>query len=802
MKLIRTILGVAIGATVLQFYSSADIQAAETARAIEEIVVTSRRRDESQQDVPISVTAFGSERIDQIKPTTLRDFDGLAPNVYLGMNTAGPGAAALYIRGIGYADIEKTQSPQVGVIVDGIQMGSSTGQLIDTFDVESVEINRGPQGVLFGKNTIGGNIVVNRVKPQFDEFTANASIEFGNYSAENYKLRVNLPLVDDALALKIGVIKREREGYYDNRNLGGTAGDINFEAFTTALRWAPADNFSVIATYDKIDDKSQTLPQDPRFDGSNRFINLADKREPTIYDVDQLGINATWDLGDNHTLYSVTGLHRGADLVNQDFDGGGVDGLGLPFAQLHTLRDQELEVFTQEFRLAGAFTEDLDYMMGYYYYESELDFIQTTNNILQLANLGLVPFGLAADGSTPCSSSPLQLRAHPAIGDNFCQFPNARSVQSAGEDVESTAIFGSLTWRPMEQLEVAVGFRNIQEDKEARNSYVDYSNRTFDADDLDEFDFSSYMPRQGNRYAGGDDWSKTIWTASVNYAFTEANRVYASYSEGFRSGGFSIRSARSASEATFDPETAEQIEIGTKNEFMDGALLLNLAWYQIELNNGQFSSIITLPPESIPGTTTIINNGTKSTLDGWEFEGRWLINDNFTLSFNYGTVNADNAAFTLPCDIVDGCAAGPGMFDPSGTLRNLGGHGDSRQPEDSVSVNLFYVREMAAGVLYLNTGYKHVGEFLLVNTGAGHDQRTFDGEYSSWDARIAYDIRMDNDAILSLSLYGKNLRDEEWREQALFLGSGTEVLPSGGPNTGFQGWGAPRTYAFEVRYSM
>ena len=125
---------------------------------IEEIVVTSRRRAESVQDVPLSVTAFGEEKIDQIKPKTLRDFDGLAPNLYVGMNTAGPGASALYIRGVGYAGIEKAQTPQVGVIVDGVQMGSSTGQLIDAFDIESIEVNRGPQGVLYGKNTTGGKL--------------------------------------------------------------------------------------------------------------------------------------------------------------------------------------------------------------------------------------------------------------------------------------------------------------------------------------------------------------------------------------------------------------------------------------------------------------------------------------------------------------------------------------------------------------------------------------------------------------------------------------------------------------------
>ena len=262
MKLLRNVLSTTIVLTT--FGGPAITLAEESSRTIEEIVVTSRRRDESVQDVPLSVTAFDEQRIEQLKPTTLRDFDGLAPNVYIGMNTAGPGASAIYIRGVGYADIEKSQSPQVGVIVDGIQMGSSTGQLIDVFDVESIEINRGPQGVLFGKNTIGGNIVVNRVRPQFNELGVTASVELGNFDSQNVKARINLPIADDTLALKIGAIVRERDGYYDNLTLNQTAGDVDFKAYTMALRWAPSDNFEATLTYDNIDDSSQIPPQDPR----------------------------------------------------------------------------------------------------------------------------------------------------------------------------------------------------------------------------------------------------------------------------------------------------------------------------------------------------------------------------------------------------------------------------------------------------------------------------------------------------------------------------------------------------------
>ena len=797
MKYTRTLMGIAIGLTSVS--GPVAIYAQEQARTMEEVVVTSRRREESQQDVPVSVTAWGAEAIEQVKPTTLRDFDSLAPNVYIGMNTAGPGASALYIRGIGYADIEKSQSPQVGVIVDGIQMGSSTGQLIDTFDVESIEINRGPHGVLFGKNTIGGNIVVNRVKPEFNDFGINTSAELGNYDSETWKVRFNLPLVEDTLALKVGAISREREGYYDNVTLGQTAGDIDFQSFTTALRWAPTDRLDIIATLDNIDDRSQIPPQDPRFDGSNPFVNRANKEEPTEYDVDQLGIRATWEATDDITIYSITGWHDGSDSVNQDFDGGSEAGLAIPFAQLHTLREQDFEVFTQELRLHGSLGDKVDYLLGYYYYESELDFQQRTNNILQLPSVAIAPL----PSGVPCAVA--GFRANPTVGDAFCQFPNARSTQIASEDVESRALFGSITWRPVDDIELLLGVRNIREEKDGFNSYFDHGTGTFDTTGPEaEFDFSAYPTVAGVTYEISDDWDDTIWTGSLTWNYTDSNRVYLNYSEGFRSGGISIRSARDPLEAPFDPESADQIEIGFKNEFLNGALRLNLAWYELTLEGGQFSSIISLPPGSIPGTTTIINNGDEAVLDGWELEGRWLINDNFQLSFNYGTTNADNSAFTLPCGILDGCASSiPGNPpDPAGTLRMLGGNDDSRQPEKTYALRLSYEKEIGNGILYADIGHKHTGEFLLVNTGAGNDARTYDGDYDLWDARIAYAIRLRNDSVLTLTASGKNLADEEYREQALFLGGGTFLLPGGGPNTGFQGWGAPRTYAFEVHYSL
>ena len=793
MKITRmTALLAAVGASTIMPVAIAE----ESTRSMEEVVVTSRRKDESVQDVPLSVTAFGEEAIAQIKPNTLRDFDGLVPNVYIGMNTAGPGASALYIRGVGYADIEKTQSPQVGVIVDGIQMGSSTGQLIDVFDVESIEINRGPQGVLFGKNTIGGNIVVNRVKPQFNDFGVKASAEMGNYNGRTMKARVNIPLIDDTLAFKFGAISRERDGFYNNVNLNRTSGDIDFSSQTAALAWAPSDRVEVNLTYDHIGDRSQTMPQDPRFDGDNRFVNRADKVEPTRYEVDQLGLKIDWDLSDTMTLHYVGGSANGRDVVNQDFDGGDINGAAIPFAQLHTLRDQKYDIQSQELRLDIEVNEHVSAMVGYYDFASDLAFRQDTNNILQLPNVAI--FG----ANVPCAAAGFRNNATPGL-ETFCQFPNARSTQLAGETVDSKAWFGSISYRATDDFEVTLGARSIDESKSAYNGYTDFSFNAADGraanpvyDDVsaagyNEHDFRGLASIPGASYETPEkSWSETIITASASYRISDQSLAYASYSEGFRSGGFSIRNASGPDRAGYNPETADQFEIGVKNDFLDTRLRVNLAYYVLNREGAQFSSIITLPPGSIPGTTTYINNGGESESKGIEIEGQWFMNDNLRLIFNYGTIDVENSAFTLACELVDGCVtAVVGELDPSGTLRNLGGGSDSRQPEDSLSISLAYDQEMGGGLFGANVGYKTVGDFLLVNTGGGADQRLYEGGYAQMDARISYSFETSGGDQWSITAFGKNLTDEAFKEHALFLG---------GPTTGFQGWGAPRTYALEL----
>lgn len=780
------------------------IYAEESSRTMEEVVVTSRRKSESVQDVPLSVTAFGEEAIEQMKPRTLQDFEGMAPNVYIGSNAAGPSASAIYIRGVGYAEIEKTQSPQVGVIVDGVQMGSSTGQLIDLFDVESIEVNRGPQGVLFGKNTIGGNIVVNRTKPQYDTFGIKTSIEAGNYNSTTGKVRVNIPLSDN-VAVKVGAIDRTRDGFYDNINLGGTAGDIDFQSQTMAIAFAPTDNLDVLLTYDHINDRSDTKPQDPRYNGDDRLITEADKDQPTIYDVEQLSLQVNLALSDNLDLHLTSAQSGSQDLVNQDFDSGDINGLAIPFAQLHTLRNQKYDITTHELRLNGALTDNLDFMLGYYYFKSDLDFRQDTNNVLQLpaaAFAGVVDGNCNLDPALTGGIEGIPLfRANPAGPFNLCQVSNARSTQFAGESVDSSAFFASVTFRPTEDLEVMVGARYIDEEKEAFNSYFDYSvqpagpgaaNPRYDDKTVpgyNEFDFRGYVMTPGSAYQTPvTGWSDTIITASASYRVNELTMAYLNYSEGFRSGGFSIRNASGPERAGYDPEDASQIELGIKTDLLDGRLRLNMAYYQLERRNAQFSSIITLPPGSIPGTTTYILNGGGSDNDGIELEAQWFISDNLRLQLAAGQIDVSNIEYEINCSLIEVCGD-----LPAGTNVTRGGDSDSRQPDWNASLRLAYDQSIGDMNFSGNIGYRRVGNFLLVNTGGGADQRLFEGGYHNIDAAAGLSWETNNGSEISVTLMGKNLTDEEWLDNALFLG---------GPTTGFQGWGYARTYAVELRYSM
>ena len=803
-------------ATTLAGWPSA-AQAQSQSGAIEEIIVTSRRIQESIQDVPVAVSAFTPDDIDRIAPRTLRDFDGLMPNVRIGMNTAGPSAGALYIRGIGYADIEKTQSPAVGVIIDGVYQGSNTGQLIDTFDVQQMEVNRGPQGVLQGKNTTGGSIVVTRVRPEFNEWGWVVSGQAGDYSEEQLKGRLNIPLIDDKLALKIAGITKERDGFYDNYNApcSECVGAIDYDAFTTALRFAPTERFEATLTYDYIKDRGDIPPQDPRWNSEDPFQNGANFDEYQEYDVDALTLNMEWDIGPG-TVTSITGWQQADDTVGQDFDGDNRFSPPIPLVQLHTLREQEYEQFSQELKYTWNINDNIRTTFGGFYWDTDLDFAQGTNQILQLPPEAFDPiFGLPPGGVTPgCTifggPSPLVPNPNPAIGDSLCQLGPLWADHQASEEVESWAVFGAVDWNITDNIEVSAGARYIEEDKDFQTQFGE---RVAPAGGpVDELGDPINPPTQpgsnlpectqpvainppcvfpGFPVTGSDSWDDVVFKLSSTWRITDNNMVYAVYSEGFRSGGFSIRGT-DPDRLTYEPEDVSNIEVGTKNDLFDGRLRVNVAAFYMELDKPQASSI--LNQAASPGTNTLILNGNELQSYGLEVEATWAVTDSFSLIANVGLQDVENQESTQSCqDVVwnqlegTACNADQNPDDYPDAVRSFDKQMGFLATDWNYAVSAVFDREIGPGRFTAAVTAKVTDDVWIAGTPGAE---VIEEGYTLWDARVAYDWQLANNDIIRFAVIGKNLGDEEYKEQELPLGA----------TGGFRGWGAPRQYAAEISW--
>lgn len=770
--------------------------AAEPENTIEEIVVTSRRRAESQQDVPLAVTAFNADDIERINPDTLRDIDGRMPNVFIGRQTAGPQMGAIFIRGLGYADVEKNIPPAVGVIIDGVYQGNNTGQLIDMFDVAQIEVNRGPQGVLYGKNTTGGTIVVKRVQPEFNEWGVSIAGELGNYERRELKARVNVPMVNDTLALKLGGIVKERDGFYDNIVTDDPIGDVDYQAFTAALRWNISDTAEATLTYDLLKDRSDSVAMDARYNGDDPFVNENDWDAQTKYDQDMFGLVIDWQISDRLTLHSITGYTDSEDAVEQDFDSATLASIDddvtppiapEPLAQLHTLRDQTYKQFSQELRLSGDINDNWRFNVGGFWWDAEMSNEQTTNAIAQLANgtgLDCLTFGTTV--------VPGFVFSHPVLGDAYCQTPYTPtpggelgpfttlglSVQNFTEDVQSWALFGSVDWDVTDSFELSAGLRYIDEEKDMTNNFVALAP----------------PPPPGFPIDVSDSWDDVIFRFTANWALTDNNRLYFSYADGFRSGGFASR-ANQVDQVTYEPEDVTTYEIGSKNDFLEGKLRFNATAFYTDMRDQQYGVVIQ-DPFNAPGTNTVVNNANKTEILGLEFDLTALIGDYFTLVGQLGLQDAERKAYDEQCDRVPvpplGTAGVPGQPPCTGDTISLPAQQLPRAPDWNWALTGIWDQQFGGTRLNASLTVRGQDDFVIANNLLTGETNVAQDGYTLVDARIALEWAFNGGRdIFTVGIYGRNLTDEEYKDYELPLGD----------TGGFQGWGPPRHYALELRYS-
>lgn len=752
-------------------------QAGASSGQIETVMVTARRREENIQTTPVSVTSISGDQLESRAAISLQDVRQLAPNVVIDPVSAGPNAAAISIRGISFEDIEKSFDPAVGVLIDGIYMGTNTGQLAHAFDYESVEVLRGPQGTLFGRNTTGGVINVRRTRPT-GEMGINAQVTIGDYGRRNYHAVVNLPTFGGVVATKLFYARDESDGYFYNATKKRHEPQDTYQDFGGSFLFTPSSNFDFLLTYEHIRDRGEAFessisstasdliclaaPIGPggalvnltgipanecnRSNGKDLYTSFSNRSNAYSYDVNAVTGEAHWRLN-GVTLTSVTGYIKSKENMNQDFDASSID-------FFYTDRRQPYKQFTQELRAAGNIGDTIDYVVGGYYFHS-------TYSLNQITNFG--PF-LQAGAGLPAVLQAL-----------------------AGQSSTSYAVFGDVDWRFMPRWRLSVGGRYTWDRKSAHNL--------------------NQIPLGGgaafpifNVPNAKDKWSAFTPKVSLDYRPTDNAMLYGSYSQGYRAGGFNGRAGDAISAATaYNPEKVKAYEVGAKTEWLNQRLQLNAAVFMTKFDNKQEEVVQStgLPPPANP-QETIVANVASATIRGVELEILAVPTDGLTLRGQLGLLDAGYDHF-YGCDpLIPVCI--PGVA-PTGNQLDLKNRTMRRAPHTTMTLGFDYAMPSQIGDWVLSASYNYVSKYQTIVTPAvnnifDNDPRGLTDDQNNVDASLTWS-REAGGGQMHVTVFGRNLLNDRGLGGALVVGTdgrGTPDLFS------FAGGRAPRTFGVTLGF--
>ncbi|TNE37653.1 MAG: TonB-dependent receptor [Sphingomonadales bacterium] len=645
----------------LYWAAPAQAQDSETqpgaSEGVADIIVSARRRAESLHDTPVAVTAIAPAQLEGAAALTIGDLQGAAPNVIITSGGTGAAAANISIRGIAFADIEKSFDPAVGVNIDGVYIGTSTGQMLDFFDIASIEVLRGPQGTLFGRNTIAGVINVKRTRPT-GEWGGKFEAGIGSYDQISAKGVVNLPVAPDLLAVKLFYMHTDGSGYYRDMGRGGAhRGGTNNENYGASLLFTPSSNFDALVTVDRQEqDFDPTLgpltsPGDAfaaylppllinRDNVDGVYKTMAPASLYGKYRAYGITGEMNWRLN-GVTLTSVTAYRKSTDDILQDFATN-----GLYLAQ----RDQNYHQFSQELRASGHVFSGFDYVAGLYYFNSRYHLDQYTS-----------------------------------------VFGAALTHQDATGWSESYAGFIDFNWEIFDKVRLSGGGRYTHDKKEMRIAYTDPGTPTAD--------FS------GAR--NSKSWSKFTPKIGLDYRPNNDLMLYASWSRGYRSGGFNGRALTEyAASLPYNPETVDAYEVGIKSEFWDRKASLNIAAFYSDYKNIQQNSEVSVAGVALPQTVVI--NAAAARIQGLEADFTLRPLERLTLRGSMGYIDTKFTGFIVNQPVTTTTGAISRTFDYSGVDMIYA-------PKITASINAEYEAPVYLGSqngkLKLNAGYRYLSRY-------------------------------------------------------------------------------------------
>lgn len=557
-----------------------------------EIVVTAAKIKQNIQDVPMSIAVLSSTQIEDAGITLITDVSDEIPNLYV-VDWGSRRDAFVYIRGFGSS---RQRDSAVGLYVDDVPLINVGTFLTELNELERIEVLRGPQGTLYGRNTLAGVINIVTKKPA-DEREGSASVAFGDYAHQDYRLAYRGPILQDKLFVGVSAVKSTRDGYAEDNLLGGTADEWDSSAGRFHFRWMPDDRLDVLLSADADADRDGALPLTDLAQVRQNPHHVSHDREG-YQERDIYGPSILMNYkADNISLTSITALRRWNEESGMDQDFSPADILISDWAENQTQFTQELRLTSPESAAA------LKWLFGAFYFHDDFD----EDVVVEYGADAAAYFGKP-------------------IPDGF------QNHKSSTFKSEGYALFGSMTYTVNNRLDLTAGLRW---DHEARK--LDHEGYDF---------FGGVVPGSEFSFSHEEDFDEVSPRLAVSYRWPQVLMTYASVAEGYKSGGFN--SVSDPADATYDPEHSWNYEIGMKSSWLGKTLNVNLAAFFSRWDDQQVVQF--LPPNDM-----IIRNAGKSQSAGFEVEVSSRPLWGLQLTAGFGYVDAvfdeyDDAALGLNYD--------------------------------------------------------------------------------------------------------------------------------------------------------
>ncbi len=785
---------------------------------LEEVIVTARKRVESMQETPVAVSAFGAEALREQGVRNLSDFNRVVPNIEVAPGNGNAGLANIYIRGVGQRNSGSNIDSGVGIYIDGVYMGRPDGALLDINDVQSVQVLRGPQGTLFGKNTTGGALVFTSNKP-LDEYEGSMGLRVGNYDRLDGDLMFNVPITD-SLFTRLSATHRSRDGYIDNLYDGEDYIDEDRQNVLWQTRWLATDDLTLDLNLNWARTDQTSRPQKcvkvPGFTGwqealfdllavvpstgrtysdfcrDNFEAGGGDYRKVisdlgSVYEAENKGasLTAEWVLNDDLSVKSITAWRYTEAEQNDDLDSSAIPFLHRTNSVHPFSTPAETDQYSQEIQFTGSgFDDKLQYVTGAYWFREDSDERRTVNL--------LGPYDPALAGLFFMSTT-----ANLKVAEN-----------------EAWAVFGQADWEFNDHWRLTLGLRYTDEDREfTRELYLPVV-ETIDANggpvvdiggglyavSRPDFEFNpNYEFRRADSPSGKVSNDNYTPMASLQYlldetGFVDFGSVYLTYSEGFLSGGLSEAPRGDLEE--FEPEEVENFELGFKLDMLDRRLRVNGALFHMDYSNRQLTTLVVNQGTGSPAPATI--NAAESTIRGLELETTWLASANWLVTFNAAINDGDIDEFddvqltlgTSP-EVPAGCTRGDLVVIQVDECPNdRSDENLPRLPEESYFLAVQYSWDSPWGLVEprLQASWKFDIDYCFDSASCRSGLWLEDKQYDL-SGRVTWFSR---DGKWTAALWGSNLTDEE------YIIGGVALVESQG--TGGYVANPPRMYGAELQY--